>query len=331
MASEDLALSPPGQDAGPLDGAAQLALYRLMIENVADMITRGDRNLKRSYVSPASREMLGFEPAEMVGGVGYDLVHPDDRGRVRATIRQLGPANPQLDLDFRMQRKDGAWIWVEARYRHIPEDGGVLAVLRDITARKVAEERLAEAYDKLADANVTLQALVNRDGLTGLANRRCFDMQFAEEFHRAVRHNQPLALLLIDVDSFKAFNDRYGHLPGDDCLRRVCAAIRAVLRRPGDLAARYGGEEIAVLLPATDEAGAVRVAERMRGAIAGLAIEHRGSLLGVVSISVGVSALIAPTTADRPDDLIVAADQALYQAKLAGRNQVRALAPTRAG
>ncbi len=330
MIPEDLALSPPGPVAGPLDAAAQLALYRLMVENVADLITRGDRSLRRTYVSPAARDMLGFEPAELLGQIGYDLVHPDDRGRVRATIRKLGPAHPQLDLDFRMHRKDGACIWVEARYRHIPEDGGVLAVLRDITARKIAEERLADANEKLADANLALQTLVNRDGLTGLANRRCFDMQLAEEFHRAARQNQPLALLIIDVDSFKAFNDHYGHLPGDDCLRRICAAVRAVLRRPGDLAARYGGEEIAVVLPATDEAGALRVAERMRTAIATLAIEHRGCALGIVSISVGASALVPSANADRPVDLIVAADRALYQAKLAGRNQVRAVPPTSA-
>jgi diguanylate cyclase (GGDEF)-like protein/PAS domain S-box-containing protein len=329
MTQEDLALSPPAQAAAPLDAAAELALYRLVIENVADMITRGDRNLKRAWVSPAAREMLGYEPAELLGAIAYDIVHPDDRGRARATIRKLGPDHPQLDLDFRMRRKDGAWIWVEARYRHIPEDDGVLAVLRDITARKVAEERLAEANEKLADANLALQALANRDGLTGLANRRCFDVQFAEEFHRAARQSQPVALLLIDVDSFKAFNDHYGHLPGDDCLRRICEAIRAMLQRPGDLAARYGGEEIAVVLPGTDQTGALRVAERIRTAVAALAIAHRGCDLGVVSISVGVSALVPSANADRPDDLIVAADQALYQAKLAGRNQVRALAPTR--
>ena len=102
-----------------------------------------------------------------------------------------------------------------------------------------------------------------------------------------------------------------------------------MLRRPGDLAARYGGEEIAVILPGTAEAGALRVAERMRAAIAALEIEHRGCPRGVVSISIGVSALVPCANADRPDDLIVAADQALYQAKLAGRDQVRALPPMR--
>ncbi len=303
------------------DPAAELALYRLIVENVADIIVRGDSAFRRTFVSPAVREILGYEPAELIGGGGFDLVHPDDRGRVHATLHELGPANPRLAFMFRMCRKDGSYVWIGATYRHLPGDNGVLAVLRDITKYKDFEVALAEANEKLADANLALQALVNRDGLTGLANRRCFDEHLAEEFRRAARQAQPLALVLFDVDGFKLFNDRYGHVAGDNCLRRICGVVQDALRRPGDLAARYGGEEIAAVLPATDESGALQMAEQIRTAVAALGTEHMGSVHGVVTISAGVSALL-PNEEDDPADLVNAADRALYQAKLAGRNRV---------
>jgi diguanylate cyclase (GGDEF)-like protein/PAS domain S-box-containing protein len=322
VSPEDLTLQPADHAAEANDLAAELALYRLILDNVTDLISRGDRALNRSYVSPAAREMLGYEPAELLGRSGYDLVHPDDRRQAQTMIGQLGPSRPVLSLTFRMRRKDGHYIWVESRYRHVPEDGGVLAVVRDITARKRAEDLLAEANEKLAEANLALQALAHRDGLTGLANRRCFDTQLAEEFSRARRQRLPLGLVLVDVDCFKLFNDRYGHLSGDECLRRVSAAVVGVLCRPGDLAARLGGEEISVLLPATDEAGARLIAERIRAAVAALSIEHCGSAQGMVTISAGVAAMV-PCDDDQPTDLIAAADRALYQAKLSGRNAVR--------
>jgi diguanylate cyclase (GGDEF)-like protein/PAS domain S-box-containing protein len=305
------------------DPAAELALYRLIVENVADIIVRGDSAFRRTYVSPAVREILGYEPAELIGGNGLELVHPDDRGRVQASLAGLGPSHPRLAFMFRMRRKDESYIWIGASYRHLSEDNGVLAVLRDITKYKAVEGALAESNEKLADANLALQALAHRDGLTGLANRRCFDIQLAEEFRRARRQELPLALALLDVDDFKMFNDRYGHVAGDDCLCRISRAIEGVLRRPGDLAARYGGEEIAVLLPATDEVGATAIAGQMREAVAALGIEHLGSVHGIATVSAGISALASSDDCDLPADLVAAADRALYQAKLAGRNKVR--------
>jgi diguanylate cyclase (GGDEF)-like protein len=201
-------------------------------------------------------------------------------------------------------------------------------VLRDITKYKDVEGALAEANEKLADANLALQALVNRDGLTGLANRRCFDAQLAEEFRRAGRQGLPVALVLLDVDGFKLFNDRYGHLAGDECLRRICGAVEGVLHRPGDLAARYGGEELAVLLPATDETGALLIAEQLRSAVGALGIPHLDSASGTVTISAGASVII-PGCDDEPADLIHAADRALYRAKQAGRNRAQVALPIR--
>ena len=320
---------PPDQLRSGTDLAEQLAMYRLMVENVADVIIRADGTLRRVYVSPAAREMLGYEPKELLGGSGLALVHPDDCGRARATLNQLGPAHPLLSLVFRMRRKDETYIWIEARYRHLPEDGGLLAVLRNITARKTAEGLLWEANERLADANRALQALADRDGLTGLAIRRFFDAQFAEEFRRAHLEKLPLALVLLDVDYFKLFNDHHGHLAGDDCLRRICGAVEKSLRRPGDIAARYGGEEIVVMLPATDEAGALFVAENIRQAVAVLNLPHPASPHGIVTVSAGINAMTPFSEDDKPSDLIAAADRALYEAKQAGRNRICATVPAR--
>lgn len=307
------------------DLAAQAAMYRLMVENTIDVIIRYNAARARIYVSPSSREMFGYDPADMLGSHPAAVIHPDDFAVVDPPFRAFGPAMPSLQLTFRMRRKDGIYIWVEVQYRYLSEDGGALAVMRDITARKQAEAMLADAYEKLETANRALQALAHRDGLTGLINRRRFDELLQEEFDRARRQSLPLAILLIDVDHFKAYNDRYGHLWGDECLRRVSRTIEDALQRPGDHVARYGGEEFVVVLPATDQPGSLRVAEQLRTLVSDLEIEHLGSDLGVVTISVGCCSVIPVDEGDVPVELLEAADRALYQAKLGGRNRVAAL------
>jgi len=307
---------------GSDDTAAQAAMYRLMVENTLDLIIRYDAGRHRIYVSPSSLEMLGYAPEEMLGGYASGTLHPEDRAEIDATFWRVGPAVPSLDLTFRGIRKDGQVIWVEGRYRYLPEDGGILAVLRDITERRHAEEMLAEANETLEAANRILLTLAQQDGLTRLANRRRFDEALAEEFRRACRQAQPLSALLLDVDQFKAYNDRYGHLAGDECLRRISRAIEAVPQRPGDLVARYGGEEFVVLLPATEAHGAWIVAEAIRQAVAALGLEHLGSAERIVTVSIGMSSIIPGGDCDQPEQLVAAADQALYRAKAGGRNRV---------
>jgi diguanylate cyclase (GGDEF)-like protein/PAS domain S-box-containing protein len=303
------------------DVAEQAALYRLIVENTVELIIRYDRRRSRTYVSPSSKEMLGYDPGEMLGRPAFGFNHPDDHERAITTFERIGPECPRDKLIFRVRHKHGHYVWVETCYRYL-KDGSVLSVARDITARKHAEDMLAEANAKLEAANRLLNVLVQQDGLTGLANRRCFDDVLDKEFRRACRNQTPLGLVMIDVDHFKSYNDLYGHIAGDECLRRVGSTIRHVLQRPADQAARYGGEEFAVVLPMTDEAGTTRVAEQIRSAVATLGVEHFGSTRGSVTISAGTCAKTPDEGSDTPSGLIHAADVALYRAKAGGRNCV---------
>lgn len=166
-----------------------------------------------------------------------------------------------------------------------------------------------------------LRQQAHLDGLTGVFNRRCFDERLAAEWSRAARSGAALSVVMVDVDFFKLFNDHYGHQAGDDCLRRVAAALRATLHRPGDLVARYGGEEFACVLPDTDLAGAMKVANELGAHVDAEQIEHaRSEAAATVSISLGVATL-RPTATGGPAGLLRAADQQLYLAKSRGRHR----------
>ncbi|MFZ5512217.1 MAG: diguanylate cyclase [Pseudomonadota bacterium] len=176
---------------------------------------------------------------------------------------------------------------------------------------------------QLDDANQELQRLSAVDGLTGVANRRHFDISLAREWRRARRGQRCLSLLLCDVDHFKSFNDTYGHQAGDECLKAVACILQAHAKRPGDLVARYGGEEFAVVLPETDQEGALRVAESMRAAVEDWEAPRSSPVPARVTISIGVACTV-PSPAQPGLVLLEAADKALYCAKRAGRNQVKA-------
>jgi diguanylate cyclase (GGDEF)-like protein len=192
-----------------------------------------------------------------------------------------------------------------------------------IKLREQAEKELLKARDALESVNRTLERQAMQDGLTGLANRRQFDVTLGNEFSRAMRHESTLAFIMIDVDYFKQYNDLYGHSAGDEVLRSVSKLIRALTpKRPGDLTARYGGEEIGILLPNTDLDGAHAVAERIRRAIEDMRMAHTGSAAGYVTISAGVATLSPQRGVHLPPMLVEAADKALYAAKSAGRNRV---------
>ena len=188
--------------------------------------------------------------------------------------------------------------------------------------RQNSEEELSKAKQDLESLNAELQMLASEDSLMGIANRRTFDITLKQEFIRAVRNRSSLALVMIDVDRFKQFNDIYGHLAGDDCLRKLGQALKQIPSRSSDLVARYGGEELVVLLPETDIDGAEQMAERVRQTIEALAIPHSANPGQVVTVSAGVAA-IKPTLGDNDAlGLLQAADDGLYRAKDEGRNRV---------
>ncbi|MEO8419848.1 MAG: diguanylate cyclase [Hyphomicrobium sp.] len=293
---------------------ASEARYKLLAENTADLVTHIDTGGQRTYASPASQALLGYAPRELIGGDPIDLAHPHDRPQLAIMLETLQLGDEVPALQYRVRRKDGAYVWVEITGRALGGDLGVMLSMRDISRRKSAEDRLEEA-------NRNLLMLASTDGLTGLANRRSFDKALVRELARCARDGLPLALLLVDVDHFKSYNDSYGHQEGDECLKRLSHLLRGMARRPGDVAARYGGEEFAVILPNTSAEGGHQFAESLRTSVEALKLPHCRSSYGIVTISIGLACEI-PTGAD--SDMLQHADAALYAAKAGGRNRSEA-------
>lgn len=255
------------------------------------------------------------------------LPHGDYRFRVAATIDGVhwSEAEPALDVRVQPRMHQKLWfivavllacgmsVWALFRLR-----------TRSLLARQEAMEQLvALRTEELRQANEHLSRLSYVDALTGLANRRRFDEALHEEWRRSRRTHAPLALLIADIDSFKAYNDVLGHPEGDRCLKAVAGVFADALGRAGDLAARYGGEEFVILIPGADHAAAAAVAESMRAACEALAIPHPASPVGpVVTLSLGVASCL-PSDGVTVESLLAAADAALYRAKQDGRNRVR--------
>lgn len=296
--------------------------YRLLADNGSDVIACVGLDGRRLYLSPAFSTLTGRSIRDGLQQPWQDFVHPDDLTPILNMESRLRAGAGPFACNFRYLCKDGLYRWAEARIQLMDATEGVeaqfVANLRDITERKLAEDEIAALNRELAVQAVT-------DGLTGLANRRRFDEGLAQEWRRAAREQNSLSLLMIDVDHFKLYNDRYGHQRGDECLRAVAAAIAGSARRAGDVAARYGGEEFAVLLPGADATAAAGPAEDLRAAIEAVGLQHSGNPAnGIVTVSVGVATMTPVPEAGgyRPEDLVAAADAALYEAKHAGRNRV---------
>ncbi|GAB5428455.1 MAG: diguanylate cyclase [Devosia indica] len=215
----------------------------------------------------------------------------------------------QQDEEVRL----GNGAYVSIRNREIP-DMGYVSVATDITA-------IRETENDLAELTARLTTLAATDPLTGIANRRALEEVFDREMARSTRENSWISAIMIDVDRFKRYNDLYGHGFGDSCLKLLAEIMRSVAARKTDIVARYGGEEFCLILPDTDEAGAMAIAERMRQAVLDAAIPHEGSEAGIVTISLGIAVYPPHQRIRTCEDLLIRADQALYAAKHAGRNQ----------
>jgi diguanylate cyclase (GGDEF)-like protein/PAS domain S-box-containing protein len=291
--------------------------FQFLAEHSVDIICRVGLDLVMHYASPSTFRVLGWKPEEMIGNVAKDFIIADDMPALTAAIvRILSPGVQTDSATVRMRKKDGSMAWMEMNARLVRdcstgEPREFVTVMRDITERKILEKRLS--------------TLSLTDGLTGLSNRRAFDEALDREWTRTWREGSQISLLLLDIDHFKEFNDQYGHQVGDDCLRAVAASLEGAVGAT-DILARYGGEEIAVILPSTDTAGAVEVAEKMRSAIEALRLTHEGRPEGGghVTASIGAATALARQggTISSPKSLLLAADTAMYKAKTGGRNRV---------
>jgi len=286
-----------------------------------------------SLVELGSRwtDLTGLPSGLIQGDSWLKAIHPVDRPPTVAAWSTSIRTGAAFDVEYRVCSTGGEWIWL--RVRAAPRrraDGSILrwyGILEDINERRQLDAALREKTRKLELATEELALQVREDHLTGVANRRHFDDMLVRELHLCFRSRQPLVLMMIDVDRFKSYNDRYGHVEGDECLRRIGAMLRQITRQPADTVARYGGEEFAVILPNTNQEQAMVVANRAIEGARALHLAHLDSPVGRVTISAGTAEfkLVQDLKISIPglaSALVKLADSALYEAKRAGRNQV---------
>jgi diguanylate cyclase (GGDEF)-like protein/PAS domain S-box-containing protein len=293
------------------------SLHALVTQNSRDVILLADFAGRPNYISPAVLGLTGWAPKETMQRGFSDMVHPEDLPKIEALVGDLRQGAESATIEYRIRKRSGEYVWVEGGFRAFGQPGsglrtGVLIIVRDIAERKSSEALLMQAYQ-------AVERLAVADPLTGLANRRRFDEYLNIEWHRAIRDRNPLSLLMVDADHFKLYNDTYGHLRGDACLKQIAESALDVVSRSGDLVARYGGEEFAILLPGTTNQGAMKVADDVCAALRSRQLPHSANPHRVVTISVGC-ATVVPEMNHEPASLIEIADRALYTAKLRGRN-----------
>jgi diguanylate cyclase (GGDEF)-like protein/PAS domain S-box-containing protein len=290
------------------------------------LVRHTDGSTYFEYASAAAEDLLGvsIEYLQHSPNLRYELFHPDDlTGYEQAMVKSFQTMQPFYH-EWRITTPKGQTKWISSNA--IPErrENGDVAwygFAIDISDRKQADLALAQTEAEVRRVNLELQKLVNLDGLTQIANRRCFNDRIVLEWNRLHREQEPLSLLMFDVDYFKRYNDFYGHQLGDECLIKIAQAVDKLMCRPADLVARYGGEEFIVILPNTNTKGAIAVAERIHTAIKELQIPHQDSNASdIVTVSLGIVCDI-PKLEISPHVMINQADQALYSAKQQGRNR----------
>jgi len=268
--------------------------------------------------------LTGYTRGEVIGNSALTISmwhNIADRQRFISEVKDKGVCT---NLEFVFKRKDDRQFvgTISARIINIRAVPHIVSVIHDITERKLAEQKIQELVQQLEIEKKTAQLNSMTDSLTGLANRRQFDDSLRTEFFRLKRSGSTLSLIMLDVDHFKKFNDTYGHLAGDDCLRQIGTMLRTIVGRAPDIVARYGGEEFVVILPETEDIGAEALAERIRKAAEALAIPHSASdTSDYVTVSLGV-VTVYTTGLTSPEQVVALADEALYSAKKGGRNRL---------
>lgn len=289
----------------------QQALFRYLLDHINDGIFILDPD--EGIILDANRtayQRLGYHREDVIGSHVSTIAFgfPKD-GALHKFIGGLEKRKSGLlETSYRHRNGDRIPVEINVRLIKLESRSYIVAIARDITDRKQLEENLRQ---------LTIQ-----DALTGVYNRRFFDERLQLEWRRMMRVQRPLALLMIDVDYFKQFNDTYGHVGGDVCLKQIGVELTRQVRRAGDIVARYGGEEFSIILPETEIGIAKSMAENLRKAIADLRIEHISSKIKpIVTISIGVASLI-PIAGQSAIKIVSFADQALYEAKSEGRNRI---------
>jgi diguanylate cyclase (GGDEF)-like protein/PAS domain S-box-containing protein len=307
------------------DMAENPTVYKTLLESTNAIPWKIEwATLRFSYIGPQIESVLGWSPDSWLSVDDWATrMHPEDREFVVNFCVTQSQAGVDHEADYRALTKDGRYVWIRDVVHVVRNDAGevdsLIGFMFDISERKRAEEELLRLHKEL-------EALSLTDGLTGIANRRMFDQRLETEWNESRRSDKPLSLLLVDVDWFKQYNDEYGHVEGDECLRRVAGVLREAARRPRDVAARFGGDEFSLLLPETDEATAHALARNFAEAVAALQIPHgRSGVGGLVSVSIGIGTRSAGDAEDAGAFLQVV-DQMLYVAKRRGRGRIEARA-----
>jgi diguanylate cyclase (GGDEF)-like protein/PAS domain S-box-containing protein len=293
------------------------SIYQTLLEHSQEMIVLASFDGQHRHVSPRVLQITGWTPEEYLERPLSEVFHPEDLPSVMHALDNVKAGGEPGIIRNRIIHKDGSVRWIEALIRsYVDSDSnqpiGYVATVRDIS-HQVEQEELA------ASERRQLSEYASQDELTGIPNRRQFNQSLELEVRRRTRKTLAIALLMLDVDYFKQYNDIYGHLPGDACLKQIAAAFQRTTNRSSDLTARFGGEEFVILLPMTDREGAEHIARVALEGVRALAIPHSSSPSGIVTVSIGVACWPAGKALD-PLSFVQRADDALYRAKRAGRN-----------
>lgn len=295
------------------------AVYKTLLESTKAIPWKIDwATMKFTYVGPQIEQLLGWTQDSWATADDWAMrIHAEDRESVVNFCISQSKSGVDHEADYRALTRDGEHVWIRDVVHVVRNPDGspnaLIGFMFDITERKKTEARLAELQKEL-------EALSYRDGLTNVANRRMFDSALEVEWNNALNNRTPLSLVMLDIDYFKQYNDQYGHIRGDECLKRVAEVLSAAATRTRDFFARYGGEEFVLILPEADAKAALQVAQRCRKLVLDAAIPHaKSQVADTVTISLGVSTII-PAQQDHRISFLEQVDQRLYKAKQLGRN-----------
>ncbi|TQD49726.1 diguanylate cyclase [Lysobacter aestuarii] len=315
---------PDPDDATLREALADADVYRTLLESTRAIPWKIDwASMRFTYIGPQIESLLGWPQASWSTVEDWAArMHPEDRERVVGFCVAQSQAGVDHEADYRAMTHDGRYVWIRDVVHVVRRaDGAVdslVGFMFDISERKKDEEELLRLHRELERLSMT-------DGLTGIANRRMFDTRLGTEWKAAREGGKPLSLVIVDIDCFKQYNDAHGHVAGDECLTRIGGMLQELSQRPGDVVARFGGEEFILLLPGADETAAREVAEACVRGIARLRIPHGGPGVGdIVTASLGVGTA-RPAAGDTARDFLAAVDRRLYDAKARGRNRIEVL------